>query len=118
MRSTVNATSSTTGSSSWSASHSPFSVRWPRVRGSGREYLLLFGLRDILLQLFVAASQSSHKAYTAVFSYCADPAFLMNIAPSGKMQYCAGFHVPVCWKKEQLHPFFGKPDLSNTTRLL
>src|SRR5438094_6183432 len=42
----------------------------------------------------------------------------MNIAPSGKMQHCAGFHIPVCRKKKQLHPFFAKPDLSNTTRLL
>ena len=89
-----------------------------RLRGSGREELLLFALRDIRFQILLASPQRSHEAHAAAFGHCADPAFLMNIAPSGKMQHCAGFHVPVCRKKEQLYPFFAKPDLGDTTRLL
>jgi len=56
-----------------------------RRNGRGREYLLLFWLPDVRLQVLVIAPDRGHEAYIALFLYCADPAFLMNVAPSGKL---------------------------------
>src|SRR5262249_40612766 len=70
-----------------------------RLRGSGRQPLLLW-LRDIWCQIFLVPSQCSHEAHSAAFSYRTHPAFLMNIAPSGKPQHRARFHVPLRGEKK------------------
>ena len=61
---------------------------------------LLFRLGNIWLQVFLAAAHRRHEAHSAVFGHCAGPAFLMDIAPSGKPQHRAGFYIPLRGKKK------------------
>src|SRR3954469_18780236 len=56
--------------------------RWSEEAAEGKN-LLLFWLPNVRLQVLVIAPHGSHEAYVTLFLYCADPALLMNVAPSG-----------------------------------
>src|SRR5437764_1479251 len=79
---------------------------------------LLFRVGNVSLEVLLPAPQRSHEANSAVFPHCAYPAFLVNVAPSGKPQHRPGLRVPFCRKQKQLHPIFDKPDLGYAMRLL
>ena len=65
-----------------------------------KKIFLLFWLPDVRLQVLVIAPDRGHEAYITLFLYCADPAFLMNVAPSGELQHRARFRVAFSGKKK------------------
>src|SRR6266498_811703 len=62
----------------------------------------LFACRvgKVRLQVLFGTTQCGHEAHPAMLAHCADPAFLMNVAPSGKRQHRAGFRIPLRRKKK------------------
>src|SRR5438128_1433426 len=62
----------------------------------------LFACRfgKVRLQVLFGTTQCGHEAHPAMLAHCADPAFLMNVAPSGKREHRAGFRIPLRRKKK------------------
>ena len=90
-------------SSSTSSAHSQFSDRRAEKSQTKRKRKtrpLLLWLREIRRQIFLITSQRGHKAYSAAFRYCTHPAFLTNIAPSGKVQHRASFRIALRRKEK------------------
>ena len=87
-------------------------VRTPLQGWKTRRALLLFLFQVGLEKLFAAADRG-HETHAIALLHGAGPAFHLHKTPVGKIFDAAAFGIGFGGKEEELHSFFGQPDLGD-----